>query len=219
MELKEIKAAIKSWVDIRESPTEVIKYLNEGCCFKVERSFYEQWKKKNPPFIHIYFGIVETKMKVFMIDSVSDQEIAPDMSYLFEKDYLDGLDFSQEGFIAKSKSGDIGVKEALERSLRWTLFRNSWVQSQVKSVDGIFKAFRFPFTDFELEFSADAQNETVVTFGLQESNVPDLIMWGLDNADTDSATIVNSDVEDFSCPVPPYGSEDPESDFGLLIDG
>lgn len=217
MNIEEIKKATKEWSNARTSPEKVMAYFKQGTCFKIEKSYYEQWKKNSPKNFHVYMGIFGGSLKFVLIDSESDKDPAAHEDCIFVTDYLPGLNITEEGFIDKAFDGNIKVIDALKKIMRWNVFVESWVYNKEHTTYGIFQAFMVPFSDLIAQFEKTTTTESVVLFGLSANNQADLILWGLDSNEQQQSDIpgnpVNeAPVDDIACPVPPFGSEG----FGLI---
>jgi hypothetical protein len=213
MNLEEIKQAIKEWSNARTSPEAVLTYFKQGCCFKIEKIEYEQWKKNSPKNLHVYMGIFKDVLKIVLIDSVSDKDPAAHEDSIFVRDYLPGLDIKEEGFIEKATDGNITVKDGLMKIMQWTVFKDSWVYNVVPTINGVFQAFTLPFSDLIAQFEGTMHTESVVLFGLCSDNQADLILWvlGTNEAKMDDPDD-DSPLENIAYPCPPFGGDD----FGLL---
>lgn len=209
MKIEKVKEAVKKWSEIRTSAKDVISYLKQGCCFKIEKSQYEMWKKKSPESLHAYMGIFDTKLCIILIDSESDKDAAANEDCIFVQYYLPGLDVKEEGFIDNAVKGSVKVKEALKRSVQWTVFMESWVVNNVSATYGIFQAFDIPFGDIKKLFKISGVEDSIALFGLRsDNNQADLTFWGLKDYATEmkSGITVGAGVEDLVTPVPPMGS-------------
>jgi hypothetical protein len=212
MNLDEIRQAIKEWSNVRTSPETVLTYFKQGCCFKVEKSEYEQWKKNSPENLHVYMGIFKSVLKFILIDSVSDKDPDAHQDSIFVRNYLSGLNITEEGFIQKATDGNIKVIDALTKIMQWTVFVDSWVYNKVSTTYGIFQAFTLPFSDLIAQLEDSTNTESVVFFGLGNNNQADLILWGLDNSEEKQESLADAPVENIAYPCPPFGGED----FGLI---
>jgi len=214
MNIEETKKAIKEWSNVRTSPEKVLTYFKQGCCFKIEKSYYEQWKKTSPKNLHVYLGIFAGVLKFVLIDSESDKNPAAHEDSTFVGDYLPGLNITEEGFIDKAFDGDIKVIDALKKVMQWNVFVDSWVYNKVRTTYGIFQAFAVPFCDLVAQFEKTTNAESVFLFGLSNNNQADLILWGLDTSEQQQSNLPTdtAPVEDLAYPVPPFGGED----FGML---
>lgn len=208
MKIEKVKEAVQKWSEIRTSAKDVISYFNQGCCFKIEKSQYEVWKKKSPESLHAYMGIFETKLCIILIDSESDKDAAANEDCIFVQYYLPGLDIKEEGFIDNAVKGGIKVKEALKRGMQWTIFMESWVVNNVGATYGIFQAFDIPFDDITKLFKTHGVTDSVALFGLRSDSQADLSFWGLKDYSDEltSGLVVGAGVEDLVTPVPPMGS-------------
>jgi len=210
MNFEEIKKAIKEWSKVRSSPEKVLAYFKQGSCFKIERSQFEKWNSKLPETLHVHMGIFNRRLKIILVDSVSDKDPAAHQDSFFVQDYLDGLTKAEEGFIDVAVDGGLTVVDALKAVMQWNVFVNSWVNETVHTTDGIFQAFYVPFNDLKSQFDNPAHLESVVFFGLRDNFKADLILFGL-NASGGSKTLLKAakplgiPVENLATPVPPFG--------------
>ncbi len=212
MNVEEIKKATNEWSKVRTSPETVLTYLKQGACFKIEKLYYEQWKKNSPENFHIYLGIFSGALKFILIDSESDKDPAAHEDSIFVSGYLPGLNITEEGFIDKAFDGNIKVIDALKKVMQWNVFVNSWVYNKVNTTYGIFQAFKVSFSDLVSQFEKTTNAESVVLFGLNNNNQADLIIWGLDPneqqlSDFPENRVDNAPVDDIAYPVPPFGQE------------
>ena len=208
MKIEKVKEAVQKWSEIRTSAKDVISYFKQGCCFKIEKSQYEMWKKKSPESLHAYMGIFESKLCIILIDSESDKDATLNEDYIFVQYYLPGLDIKEEGFIDNAVKGSVKVKEALKRGVQWTIFMESRVVNNVDATYGIFQAFDIPFGDIKKLFKTPGVTDSVALFGLCSDCKADLSFWGLKDYANElkSGQIVNAGVEDLVTPVPPMGA-------------
>lgn len=209
----EIEGSIASWTRVRTNATQTIDYLNQGNCFLIPRDWFSQWSAENPTFIHAYPSIYEGVMKFTLIDNVSDSKDVIDYDYVHVADYTCGapLKVSNGGL---GDPADITVLTGLERTFRWQMNKNTWVDNQVKTTDGVFQAFHIPFTDLVDLFDTSSSIEHLyVVIGLKANGVADLILWN--NVETFSGSSVQ--VKDVAMPVPPFTSAFPEENYQLLV--
>lgn len=226
MELQEIKNAVGEWSKVRNSAHEVIRYLKQGNCFKIERANYELWKDKAPESLHAYLAIFDGDLKFVLVDSESDKNPAANTSFYVIQDYYPSLSSSAAEFVERAVDGtSISVIEGLKRVTKWMVSMETWVKVNVSAPNGIFQAFDIPFADLVSIFDAASCKEAVVMFGLQGKKA-DLVLWGvradepaasmLRTASVDSMTEMDGadgePVENLACPVPPFGA----SEFGLI---
>jgi hypothetical protein len=221
MGIEKIEKAIGEWAKARTSATEVLGYLKQGTCFKIERSNYDLWKAKSPKDLHVYLGVFDGQLQFILIDSESDKDPAANIGSIVVQDYYPGLNVQDAGLIDHATDGSIKVVDALKRVMKWSMFMESWVKGCVKSAAGIFQAFIIPFSDLSSQFEAVGCHETLVVFGLNGRNA-DLMLWGMPSnagggglrtmASAAGYGDVNYPVEDLSTPCPPFHN----SGLGLL---
>ncbi|WP_320054581.1 hypothetical protein [uncultured Acetobacteroides sp.] len=221
MEIGEIRKAIGEWSKARTSSDDVLTYLKQGTCFKIEKSNYNLWKTKSPKELHVYLGVFNGQLQFVLIDSESDKDPAVNIGSIVVQDYYPGLNVQDAGLIDHATDGSIKVVDALKRVMKWTMFMESWVKDCVKSDAGVFQAFVIPFSDLSSQFEAAGSHETLVVFGLNGKNA-DLMLWGMpSNAGGSGVRAMASaiddgdvgyPVEDLSTPCPPFHN----SGLGLL---
>lgn len=216
MGIDEIKKAIGEWSIARTSEEDVLTYLKQGNCFKIERSNYDLWKAKSPKNLHVYLGIFDGQLQFVLIDSESDKDPSANVGSIVVQDYYPGLDLMDAGIVDHATDGSVKVVDALKRVMKWNVFMESWVRNNVKSSAGIFQAFIIPFSDLTSQFEVAGCDETMVIFGLKGKDA-DLMLWGMpksvENIGVRSAvasTSVNggAPVEDLSTPCPPFHCAD-----------
>jgi len=178
MKLDEIKQAIGEWAKARTSADDVLSYLKQGTCFKIEKSNYDLWKQKSPENLHAYLGVFEGQLQLILVDSESDKKPEENLESFIVQDYYTGLNVLDAGFIDSAKDGNIKVTDALKRVMSWTVFMESWVRNSVESSVGVFQAFIIPFSDLTAQFEESNSFESMVIFGLKGKKA-DLILWGM----------------------------------------
>lgn len=198
-DLDSIITCMKEWVDIRNNPTEVLKYLNTGNYFSFDRN--------NAPVanIHVYPGIDtgENQFYMFMIDANIDVYTSSDTE-LFNAVTICKV---------VGNLGDpdeVTPDEAKSRIANWKKHYNSWATSQIDNqsvTEGIFKAFNMPSS-----YMAQGKNYTTF-FGLKPNHA-DITGY---NADLITVEMSKTKTTYFDTvrPVPPFDVI-PESDFYLL---
>lgn len=214
MKLDEIKQAIGEWAKARTSADDVLTYLKQGTCFKIEKSNYDLWKQKSPKSLHAYLGIFEGQLQFILVDSESDKNPEANIDSFIVQDYYTGLNVLDAGFIDSAEDGSVNVMDALKRVMSWTVFMESWVRNSVKSSAGVFQAFIIPFGDLTSQFEKSNSFESMVIFGLHGKKA-DLILWGmptnvedghLRTASVAEVAKAGCPVENLATPVPPMGS-------------
>lgn len=225
-DLKAVEAAVKEWSVKRKRPDQVVTYFNQGNCFEVTRAEYMKWKLRGivpPTHIHAYMGIFSGKLKIILIDSISDAETTLDPAFIAVKDYTYGVTVKGNANDTLENVGDetdeITVFEGLERMFRWTMGKNAWVATQVLKPDGVFQAFQIPFNDFEFLFEEKDKKTVYGLFGLLSDMSPDVIIWNETTKFPDPIDPAQRIVADVALPVPPFGSGGTAilADFQLLV--
>lgn len=195
---KQIAAAIKSWTTARHYADKILGYLNQGYSFMISRNDYDMWATKNPEYIHAYPAVFTGVMKFVLVDSVTDANTDIDYKYVATKNYTYGA-VDPVRFDFSAPNGNITILEALERVFRWSMNKNSAVPRMCSSKDGIFQAFNIPFSDLQDLFAASATQNLYVVIGMQDSGIPELILWN-----ETYNFVYSSMVDDVAMPVPPY---------------
>jgi hypothetical protein len=213
IDLAEVKAAIKEWRVKRSRPDQVITYLNQGNCIEVTRAEYVMWKTRAaaPPLhIHAYMGLFSGKLKLILVDSITDADPVLNPAYIVVKDYTHGIPVKGNANDTLQHVGqetdEITVLQGLERMFRWSMGKNAWVTKQVLTTNGVFQAFQIPFADFEFLFE-DLNKKTVYgLFGLLDDLAsPDFIIWN-ETMKFPNPLDPQRMVADVALPVPPFGS-------------
>ena len=211
MEIGEIRRAIGEWSKARTSANDVLAYLKQGTCFKIEKSNYDLWKTKSPKDLHVYLGVFDGQLQFILIDSESDKDPDANIDSIVVQDYYPGLNVLDGGIVDHAKDGSVKVVDALKRVMKWTVFMESWVRNSVESSAGIFQAFVLPFSDLTSQFENAGCYETMAILGLQGKNA-DLMLWGLPS-NGESKQLLTADastsdggypVEDIATPCPPF---------------
>lgn len=210
--IEELKTAVKTWDENRDNPEKVIAYLNTGNCFQITRSDYNTWLEltTKPEYIHAYVGLFTSTLKFILVDSVTDAQLTLDTSYMFVKDYLEGVPPTESGPLGSEP--DITVPEALERCFRWNMLKGPWVLQQKRIGNEMFQAFHIPFSDLEKLFEDSTKNELYAVFGLKSDGIAELILWN--NVFSFSGKAI---VEDVALPVPPFGPAQSLEGYQLLV--
>jgi hypothetical protein len=215
MGIEEIKKAIGEWSNARTSAEDVLTYLKQGNCFKIERANYDLWKAKSPKNLHVYLGVFDGQLQFVLIDSESDKNPVANVGSIIVQDYYPGLDLMNAGIVDHAVDGSVKVVDALKRVMKWSVFMESWVRNNVETSAGIFQAFVIPFSDLTSQFETAGCSEVMVIFGLHGKNA-DLMLWALpSNGESKqllAAVASTSDggypVEDMATPCPPFYNDD-----------
>lgn len=126
--LDQIKKYIQNWQSIRKNPDELKKYLSQANSFSYKNSFFSIKE------LHVYPGVCfeSGKLYMFLVSAKADAK----------KDY--------SHIIVAEVDIDLGMGEplptriAIERIENWRLNRDSWIEKQALTEEGIFAAFNLP---------------------------------------------------------------------------
>ena len=226
MKLETIKKSIADWNNINDYYDEAVTLLNQGVMFKIDGGVAETQGDQKPQFIHVYIGVVNNRLKLFLINNLMDDMAILKVEYskyvyvadleevpsdLLE-DFRKSDSISYPGSNTKPNSFD-----GHSRIMNWAISKNDWVKSQINNVYGLFLAFSIPIADLDLVAS-----EIYGLFALvMDDHKPglnhykaDLIIW-----DRSNSNMYISDLgilEDTVTVVPPFGDSNKQSDFSLL---
>lgn len=212
MTLNQILDSIKTWDDHRNPQGESVinNYFSEGNCFLYDP---EDFSIAKTNCLHVYLGIFNESIKVFLISA--------------DKDDADHYD-SAEGILPyittcalKSSildSGNLGdeipTAEAILRIQNWENNHTTWLAAQSQTVDNIFQAFTIPSSDIA------NGHKLRIYFGLKTNpnggnDIADLLVF---DQDENGKLKAISRFFDMARPVPPFSShgELKESNFYLL---
>ena len=199
--LSQIIACINKWQAVITDANETIDYLNCGDSFVFTRT---QGICSN---LHVYPGAFEDengKKKLYMfLISEDDDKSDKDEIELFNA--ITQSEVTHNGLLSTSPD-QIPEAEALERIRLWNENFEEWVDEQITTTDGIFKAFNMPCSEV-----VDNRNYTTF-FALKEntnsSETADLITRDLSTKQPSFYDTVR--------PVPPFDATYPLSAFYLL---
>lgn len=197
--LSEISTAIKKWEEIIKKSKSTLEYMLCGNMFKFERT------QDNCLNLHVYLGAVEIKnykkLYIFLINEKDDVKGKTDDD-LFKA--ITQCEVKYEDFLGNSD--EIPEKEARERISHWDKNYIEWVEKQVNTKDGIFKAFNLPSESI-------VKNKTYNTFFSLKKNEDSTYSADLVTADSSKKrpTVFYDTVR----PVPPFDFL-PKTDFYLL---
>ncbi len=195
MTSQEILDSIAAWQAIINDPESLRYYLNQGNTFTYDNITYPLTSET----IHAYPGIHNGNLYFFVIpDAYDNQE---HIHKLFDYVQARPVMWTLMG------SHTIPVLEGEIRIARWIEQYQDWIPVQTGQPAGMFKAFSIPADDFSGE-------ECLATLGLQIGGVEGLKTADLIIANASTKTLIEFD--DYSQPVPPYGSAAIESSFYLL---
>nr|WP_315034187.1 hypothetical protein [uncultured Chryseobacterium sp.] len=228
MTTENIFEAIRKWKNLIDSyknendanGAEILNYLNQGTHFSVSGQEIEQWGKnlegKDYGEIHAYVGIHDEQLKFFLIDSKCDKE--GNFNTILIKE------FRREFAEAKIESSNdielnppsITSESAVNRSFRWNMFGESWLQAQ-KSED-FFQLISIPFSDYE-KMKITGSETCVSFFGLTdniEKRASDFL-YHIEIITVKNLAInhMSETAENYSTPRPPF-TFDNLNDYQLL---
>lgn len=211
-----IEIAVANWTASLNSPQEIINYLNQGNCFKITRNDYNTWNTiSGVTCLHVYPAIFDDALQFVVVDNVTDANEVIDYDMVKVKPYRYGADVKvRVEFTDTSNGSDITTLEGLERVFRWMMNKNQWVTDNAGVGDGIFQAFHVPYSDLDTLFADGLIDDVYVLIGLVvgRTEYPDLLLWNEISNFTGSAIVA-----DVSRPVPPFGIEDPVTNYQILL--
>lgn len=133
--LGSIVSCLKEWDNIRDNPSEVIKYLGLGNHFSFKRNMPEASN------LHAYPGIcaADNSFYMFLIDAEADRNSS-------EMDLFNAITICK---VTRNlgNSDEIPEAEALKRIDTWKRDYSTWATAQINNRQqtlGIFKAFNVP---------------------------------------------------------------------------
>jgi hypothetical protein len=195
MTKSDIAACLTNYADICQDADILAAYFENGNCFyyEVPENAYES------EFIHVYPGVENGVMKLFVIPSQFDKEV-------YEQTIQHHVQVCTLMWNLRNKDR-ITASEARYQIDLWANDNPQWLTHKVSSEYGVFKAFQIPIQDFE-------EPLVEIYFGLRPNGEygiaydADLIVTNREGRITH--------FDDFSQPVPPYGAAASSSDFYLL---
>lgn len=211
--INEIHEGIRVWKQILDNAkkdneiNEIIKYLNQGFCFEVNKDDFLFWKGKNPPSIHAYIAIFKGELKFVLIDSKSDETVQVNTDNIIVKDFTYGIPSGKFPIMPCQISGPITklpVLKALSRKLMWDMYCQDWLTAILKTEKKeIVQAFSIPYGDYKSAIE-DSNMLTVASFlGLEcvdGAHRIEIIVAKVTAPDR-----MPEDFYDVSRPVPPFG--------------
>lgn len=219
--LEEASTAINAWNQIRSNPTEVKQLFSNGAYFEIQRDDYNKWKGNNPTDLHAYLGVKDNRIVLYSIDSKTDQEevnshmvafnklikVAPYLPSNLANPSFDNVTIVGEG------TPNLNPQEALERTTRWLLYRDTWIW---KNKDEMTQVLSIPFSDLDTIFAqtVDSVLALLALKPVDGGNSTDFqlefILWGYSNDSGIEAWLP----EDIVRPCPPFSNL---SQYQLLI--
>ena len=200
--LTTIQEYIDNWETIRNNSEAIKTYLNFADSFTFTNVF------PNAEELHIYPGVDFETEKMYMIIVDADKDEERDYSNIVVVEVNDDNN-NTTGFgsiapkapISEPIDEEITARDAVSRIVKWRLDRNSWIDTQAATTDGIFSAFAVPCSYMVL-------NDVYVTmFALKK---------GRNNTHTADLVTINNGFYNIVRPVPPFGGKDRKTKFGLL---
>ncbi len=165
--------ATKNWkalIDLKETD-KITKFLNSGT-FTITKEEYNSFDK-NSKFLYYYYGVMDTELYVFIIDSEND--LKKDHSKVLIKKITYGIDASSLVDVKNDEEPEMDTKEFLQRLFNWNLISYNWIESKLKS-DSLFEGIKNPMDDLNTIFKDKEGKDTDVKsvyhfFGL---HLPDI---------------------------------------------
>lgn len=238
MNLEDVKSALLSWKQIRNSNIG-LSFLTSGFGFTITREEFDLWEnvRANKPTgeelssIHVYVGIYQFETTFFLVDSYTDH-IGTDYKIgetLFIKKFTkqnlaaDTTSTNVPNLIEINSEQPLDQLEATSRMLRWMVYSDYWFklkqeESLIDADQGVVRGLTIPYTDIisVFENQTDVVDKTHVFFGLKDFTAVDQTTF------TDVELIVGpikenlSSLEfaDVSLPCPPFSL--PQNGFNLV---
>jgi len=197
---------VNRWNKVRWNHRKALRSFSSGAYFTITPEDVRMWSdnETKPEHIHCYIGVERKKMYLILIDSETDKKPLTRLDNSeFEKvvirEFSNDLDVFTPDFIKDARDGNVTVKEALSRNLRWQLMKSNWINEQIESSRdmqvGIARVFASPFKDLENIVRANPNSDIIAIMGLKtnetfvNSHVPveqspyqlDLCFWGVDS--------------------------------------
>lgn len=136
----------KSLIDLKE--TQKITHLLNNGTFAITRKEYESFDKSSER-IHYYFGIINTGLYVFIIDSENDG--AKNHSKVLVKKLTYGVDISTLANVKNDSTSEVSVENFLRSVFNWNLLSYNWIEDKLNN-DSLFEGISNPKIDLETEF-------------------------------------------------------------------
>ena len=212
MNLNEILESIKNWNDLRnpQGASLISNYFFEGNSFLYDPTNLNVTKND---LVHVYFGINEETIKVFIIPSDKD---TPQQSASAEGifPYITVKSLEKSILDSENVGGEIPAQEAISRIENWENNYSTWLEAQSMTQDNIFQAFAIP--------SSDTANDhhLRIYLGLKENptggaDLADLVVF---DSLANGKLKATARYFDMARPVPPFSAHGAlkESNFYLL---
>lgn len=200
MTLNMILDSIGAWNTLRtqQNATQINALFSVGNYFNYtkETLLDDEIGIKKASFMHVYMGVKEGKLKMFLIDSRRDTQ----SQYESAEGILPYITICSLHEGTGNLGGEISRKDALLRIDAWEDGHEEWVENQVQTVDNIFQAFAIPGDDLTIN------TPLKIYFGLKPNPnlgdpLADLII--VEPAGSESKQVVYYDMVR---PVPPFGA-------------
>ncbi len=233
MKLSTIKASINRWNELNDYYQTTQFLLQEGIIFRLNPNLTKiKVPNEHDPLplitaFHIYLGVLEESIIIFMINNVMDSKASFDYlgeveitNYIY-KTNLETLDpnllssftsaksISWEKYYKQPEEKPASPFEGHKRILQWSMSKQQWIRNQIDNVNGLFTAFSIPVRDQNSLSLAEwfgilaLKENKRKNQNLGNPYLSDLIIWNYDNFIV--STIENSDnFYDTVGTVPPY---------------
>ncbi len=218
-----IVESISAWNKGKDNLKRMKKSFDRGSFFEISKNDRAIFSETNPEDCLVYLGLEEKNIIFILVDNITAQTPLLEMSdrqleKVLIKEYKEDFDIEANDFIATQKSGNITVEEALKRSLRWAVYKESWLKDVIDGPNneyGIFNQLAIP-----MESICDC--DSVVVLGLKENSnrkpgesryLADALVWSAKYQTQDGQkmsamsrndTPSDDTVDDFTRVSPPY---------------
>ena len=171
-----ISQAVNQWNDIRWNLEAMKELFDKGSYFAIPRSYRTQWLANNPGAVHAYPGIEDGKIIFVLIDSETDKTKLSDLTdeqleMVKIVPFTENFDINGQDFIGDQVDGNISVLEAAQRSLRWSVYKESWLKDTIENTgenQGVFRVFSIPFESVR-------DRDSIVILGLKPNTTLDVV--------------------------------------------
>lgn len=240
-ELQKIFESIKTWkilIDDFLTTQDIVKgekilnLLNQGNFFKTTYEEVAAWKtslEQEPDeekrAIHVYVGIVDEKLKIYLIDSVNDKAGNFDNT-ITVKDFHREIPTESVGEKLRAFMDALGdgltqpvpINQVAFRNFKWNIYCGEWLRNKGGNNGTLFQVIRIPFKDYT-SFNLEPGQCCFNFFGLRE-----MISGQPASEEIEILVIKGSTLGDmgefgknYSTPRPPFSITDPVDDYQLLI--
>lgn len=154
---------IKNWKTLidQKDTKEITRLLTSGT-FKITRNDYQKLNQ-NAPNVHYYFGVLNNKLQVYILDSKSDENQSYHNLISIEMDY--GIDTSSLQDVNINHESEVTHTEFVDRVFNWTLLGYNWIDHALKT-GRMFEGIQNPMKDYMNEFNGSSVNNVYHSFGL-----------------------------------------------------